>query len=316
MKKLILTIILISFVFAFAGCKSTYSVKFKDYLSGEYIQNVVIDGKEYKGETFALSKGKHKVESDFYGPFEFEVDKDSVIELFPKSYLYILTNCPLSKVLVNGESVNFKEKNLNGKDAYVVSPLKEGKYNFTLESPLFKKVEKEVRIDYGENLLEVNLTFDKNNYLAFIDSLNNPMDENGIFNIKISGSANGNNVSKTLTVKKDNDTLTISDDCMTYTFKGNTLLESTLTEEEKAILNYAKATVENFLNFKSYLKNMALINQKGNIYFAKNEGTFEGQNIDESVSFEVKDNSIAKLIISIAQVKSNTNLVVEVEVKK
>ncbi len=318
MKKnvfLLLTILLIVGVFCLSSCGKTFEVKFIDSITKETLTNVTVDGKLYENGVANLPQGTHKVSSDYYLQKEIDVNKNTEVDLTPKAYLLIVPNCEIDEVFLNGNKVNAKHIVESGISLYAVSPIKEGTYELKLTSKLFKPYVKTAEITSGKNLVEANLDVDPEKFALFVDSLQNILEVDPVnIKIKVLGSANGNSVSKELTIKKEASTLTIQDSNITYSFENGTLLDKEVSQEEKAILLYAKHTVEYFLNIKTFLPNMKLEKIDNGTYFLVNNGTFEGNEIEERVVVTVKENKITNFSISIIQEKSNTNLVISVEV--
>lgn len=318
MKKiafLVLIILLIVVAITFSSCGRTFEVKFVDSITKETIKNITVDGKSYANGIANLSEGPHKVSSDYYIPKEIDVNKNTEVDLTPKAYLVIAPNCEIDEVFLNGNKVNVKNIVENGISLYAVSPIKEGTYELKLTSKLFKPYIKTIEITQGKNLVEANLNADPEKFALFVNSLQNILEVDPVnIKIKVLGSANGNSVSKELTVKKESTTITIQDANITYSFKDGVLLDKEVSQEEKAILLYAKQTVEHFLNIKTFLLNMKLEKVDNGTYFLVNNGTFEGNEIVERVVLTVKENKITNFSISIIQDKSNTNLVISVEV--
>ncbi|MEF3244484.1 MAG: hypothetical protein K6343_00650, partial [Caldisericaceae bacterium] len=312
---LLLIILLIVGAFCLSSCGKTFEVKFVDSITNETLKNITVDGKPYQNGVANLPQGPHKISSDYYLPKEIDVNKNTEIDLKPKAYLVIAPNCEIDKVFLNGNEVNAKHIVEGGISLYAVSPIKEGNYELKLTSELFKPYIKSVEITSGKNLVEANLDVDPEKFAIFIDSLQNILEVDPVnIKIKVLGTANGNSVSKELTIKKELTTITIQDSNITYSFKDGILLDKEVSQEEKEILLYAKQTVEYFLNVKTFLPNMKLEKVDNGRYFLVNNGTFEGNELVERVVLSIKESKITNFNISIIQEKSNTNLVISVEV--
>ncbi|BAL81416.1 hypothetical protein [Caldisericum exile] len=318
MKKIILFLTIFSLIY-FVGCSASYKVNFFDEITGKPINPVIINGKIAQGE-IKLPPNTYKVSANNYEEKSISVNKDNTnFFLKPSAYLVLEANAKVNSIKIDDKYYKPTSIITNGHEVFTVSPVEIGTHTIIVESKFFVPFSKEVEFKYGENHIVINLTVDKGAFSQFLDTLEFPLQgtSNKKIIVKINGIANKNPISKEFKIEKSSDTLAIIDGNLTYSFKNGTFeIEGrTPTEEEKAILSYAKSVIEEFLNLKNVLKSMELKEAKDNEFLLSKTGAFEGREITESLSFKVDNSKITSIVLNIVQEQINTNLRIEVEVE-
>jgi hypothetical protein len=316
MKKIII-VFLITITLFLAGCSQSVNVTFIDEVTGKVITPVLINGKEVSGAV-KLKPNTYKVSANLYEEKTVKVDSSSsTFFLKPIAYLVITPNATINSIEIDGKVCDFVKIIQNGKETFVVSPVEAGTHKITIKSKFFIPYSGVVSFSKGENALSVILEKDTATLTAYLDTLEFPLDNaNKTITIKIKGTANKNPVNHEFSIQKKGDTFIVQDGTLTYTYKnGSFEIEGAApTEEEIAILQYAKSVIEEFLNMKELLKTMDLKEISDDTFTLSKAGLYEGRTIYETVSFKVNGTKISQITLNIFQEQINTNLTIEVEV--
>ncbi len=322
MKKTFILLLIVVFVSLPSGCRrNTVSVTLIDSITGLPISSsVMANGKQYNVSNGELTLEAGDVNLSVPGYMEMRTtllkDGKQTIKLTPQSWILLTSNVQNPQIELDGKT--FDRPYTENGYKYAISPVGQGDHSLVIRKQYFKDLRIVLSVRGGENTISAYLEPDSQAVDELISSLLFPSKESKYsFAIELSGSLNSNSINKKLRGEVVNGSIvTVNDNDLEYKFELNKVLLNgkEVKEEETAFaLLFAKATIEDFLNFRDVTKGLKLKDITNGFVTFGGVRNFEDRPFNEDVSFVLSDHKVNRVIVSIDSQEMNTKLLVEVE---